>query len=132
MADVGPSAPPWAILRPLMALTTSAPPGDLFQLLDRKRSGAALYAMARGHKDPAEAWSLWRAQRAALFSQHPQSPLPSDRRAVAILEYFAYNPSCVYDPSWACPLAPPANRLPVSVEGGEQLPGGLFATEEDL
>ena len=32
---------------------------------------------------------------------------------------FAYNPSCVYDPRWACPLAPPGNRLAVSVRGGE-------------
>jgi uncharacterized protein len=34
---------------------------------------------------------------------------------------FAYNPSCSYDPSWACPLAPPANRLPVRVLAGEAL-----------
>jgi uncharacterized protein len=33
---------------------------------------------------------------------------------------FAYNPSCVYDPSWVCPLAPPANRLPVVVQAGER------------
>ena len=33
---------------------------------------------------------------------------------------FAYNPSCSYDPSWVCPLAPPANRLPVAVEAGER------------
>jgi hypothetical protein len=33
---------------------------------------------------------------------------------------FAYNPSCSYDPAWVCPLAPPANRLPVAVEAGEQ------------
>ena len=26
----------------------------------------------------------------------------------------AYNPSCSYDPRWACPLSPPANRLPNS------------------
>ena len=32
---------------------------------------------------------------------------------------FAYNPSCAYDPSWVCPLAPPANRLPVEVRAGE-------------
>jgi uncharacterized protein len=32
---------------------------------------------------------------------------------------FAYNPSCAYDPGWVCPLAPPANRLPVAVEAGE-------------
>ena len=33
---------------------------------------------------------------------------------------FAYNPSCAYDPGWVCPLAPPANRLAVSVEAGEK------------
>jgi uncharacterized protein len=33
---------------------------------------------------------------------------------------FAYNPSCCYDPSWVCPLAPPANRLAVAVEAGEK------------
>jgi uncharacterized protein (DUF1684 family) len=33
---------------------------------------------------------------------------------------FAYNPSCSYDPGWVCPLAPPANRLPVPVEAGER------------
>ena len=33
---------------------------------------------------------------------------------------FAYNPSCSYDPGWICPLAPPANRLPVAVSAGER------------
>jgi uncharacterized protein len=33
---------------------------------------------------------------------------------------FAYNPSCSYDPGWVCPLAPPANRLPVAIEAGER------------
>ena len=33
---------------------------------------------------------------------------------------FAYNPSCAYDPSWVCPLAPPANRLAIAVEAGER------------
>jgi hypothetical protein len=32
---------------------------------------------------------------------------------------FAFNPSCAYDPKWACPLAPPENRLPVAVRAGE-------------
>ena len=31
---------------------------------------------------------------------------------------FAYNPSCAWDDSWACPLTPPANRLPFRIEGG--------------
>lgn len=35
---------------------------------------------------------------------------------------FAYNPSCAYDPAWACPLAPPGNRVPVPVNAGELMP----------
>jgi uncharacterized protein len=34
---------------------------------------------------------------------------------------FAYNPSCVYDARWACPLAPPENRLAVAIRAGEQV-----------
>jgi uncharacterized protein len=34
---------------------------------------------------------------------------------------FAYNPSCAYDPRWICPLAPPANRLPVDIRAGERI-----------
>jgi uncharacterized protein len=34
---------------------------------------------------------------------------------------FAYQPSCSYDPAWACPLAPPENRLDIAVEAGERL-----------
>jgi uncharacterized protein (DUF1684 family) len=36
---------------------------------------------------------------------------------------FAYNPSCVYDPAWTCPLAPLANRLPVEIRAGERADG---------
>jgi uncharacterized protein (DUF1684 family) len=32
----------------------------------------------------------------------------------------AYNPSCSYDPRWACPLAPPPNRLSIAVRMGER------------
>ena len=34
---------------------------------------------------------------------------------------FAYHPSCAFDPKWACPLAPPENRLDARVEAGERL-----------
>jgi hypothetical protein len=37
---------------------------------------------------------------------------------------FAFNPSCAWDDSWACPLSPPANRLPFRVEAGELVPPG--------
>jgi uncharacterized protein (DUF1684 family) len=32
---------------------------------------------------------------------------------------FAYAPSCAYDPAWACPLAPPGNRVDTVVPVGE-------------
>lgn len=32
---------------------------------------------------------------------------------------FAYNPSCAYDPAWACPLAPPGNVVGVGIRAGE-------------
>ncbi|MFJ4223283.1 DUF1684 domain-containing protein [Microbacterium sp. NPDC089695] len=36
---------------------------------------------------------------------------------------FAYNPSCAYDPAWACPLAQPGNVLDVPVPVGEMYGG---------
>jgi uncharacterized protein (DUF1684 family) len=38
---------------------------------------------------------------------------------------YAYNPSCAYDPHWACPLAPRENWLSVPVEAGERVYPGL-------
>ena len=35
---------------------------------------------------------------------------------------FAYNPSCAYDPRWACPLAPLENRLTIPIRAGERVP----------
>ena len=42
----------------------------------------------------------------------------SDRTLIIDLN-FAYNPSCAYDPVWACPLPPAGNILPVAVRAGE-------------
>jgi uncharacterized protein len=193
-------------------------------LLDWKRRTSALYAAARADPDRSRAAAAWRAGRDELFANHPQSPLPPDRRegfeglpyfpfaaaarvtaavvpaeqarheldasagepmafvrfalarfelagAACELELYwldayggglfvpfadatsgsetygagrylldtvkgadlgtedgrlvldfnlAYNPSCSYDPRWACPLSPPANRLPVAVRAGER------------
>jgi uncharacterized protein len=33
---------------------------------------------------------------------------------------YAFHPSCFYSPRWACPLAPPENRLHVPVRAGER------------
>jgi uncharacterized protein (DUF1684 family) len=43
-------------------------------------------------------------------------------RGSLILDFnFAYQPSCAFDPKWACPLAPPENRLELAVRAGERL-----------
>ena len=42
-----------------------------------------------------------------------------------ILDFnFAYQPSCAFDPRWACPLAPPENRLDLPIRAGERLAEG--------
>lgn len=39
-----------------------------------------------------------------------------------ILDFnFSFQPSCAFDPKWACPLSPPENRLDIAVEAGERL-----------
>ena len=48
----------------------------------------------------------------------------SDLGSVAdglVLDFnFAYNPSCSYNPAWACPLAPAENRLAIPIRAGER------------
>ncbi|MBF6606217.1 MAG: DUF1684 domain-containing protein [Chloroflexi bacterium] len=34
---------------------------------------------------------------------------------------FSYQPSCAFDPKWACPLAPPENRLAAPIRAGERI-----------
>ena len=47
-----------------------------------------------------------------------------DGEGRVILDFnFAYNPSCAYSARWICPLAPPANALPLAVRAGERLAG---------
>ncbi|WP_200209916.1 DUF1684 domain-containing protein [Micromonospora coerulea] len=41
-----------------------------------------------------------------------------DRR-VRLDANYLYNPSCAYDDRWACPLAPPENRVDVPIRAGE-------------
>ena len=43
-------------------------------------------------------------------------------RGSLIIDFnFAYQPSCAFDPRWACPLAPPGNRLDLAVQAGERI-----------
>jgi len=46
---------------------------------------------------------------------------PGSAPDTLVLDFnFAYNPSCAYDPAWACPLAGPGNSLAVEIPVGER------------
>jgi len=46
---------------------------------------------------------------------------PGARPDSIVLDFnFAYNPSCAYDPAWACPLAPAGNTVSIEVPVGER------------
>jgi uncharacterized protein (DUF1684 family) len=50
------------------------------------------------------------------------APGPDPGAWALILDFnFAAQPSCAFDPRWACPLAPPENRLDLEVRAGERL-----------
>jgi hypothetical protein len=50
------------------------------------------------------------------------APGPEPSNWALILDFnFAVQPSCAFDPRWACPLAPPENRLDLEIRAGERL-----------
>ena len=80
--------------------------GGLFLPFRDATSGAETYAAGRYLLDTAKSADLGGdAQTGSL-----------------ILDFnFAYQPSCAFDPRWACPLAPPENRLDLPVRAGERI-----------
>jgi uncharacterized protein (DUF1684 family) len=58
-----------------------------------------------------------------LLDSAKSADLGGDReRGTLILDFnFAFQPSCAFDPKWACPLAPPENRLDIPIRAGERL-----------
>lgn len=71
--SAGPDAPTYAA-----AMGTAA---AAWEVLDWRRSVAALYREVRGAADPAEAHARWVAGRDVLLREHPASPVPEHRRA---------------------------------------------------
>jgi uncharacterized protein len=67
---------------------------DELSLLDWKRRIFELYESVRSDQEPERAWQRWRDVRDELFRSHPQSPLPTERRATfEALPYFDYDPA---------------------------------------
>lgn len=57
-----------------------------------------------------------------LLDTAKSADLGTDSAGRLILDFnFATQPSCAFDARWACPLAPPENRLDRPIEAGERL-----------
>jgi hypothetical protein len=56
-----------------------------------------------------------------LWDSGKGADLGSEGDELVIDFNYAYHPSCVYDPAWSCPLAPPENWLTVPIPAGERL-----------
>jgi uncharacterized protein (DUF1684 family) len=50
---------------------------------------------------------------------HGRGLVAIDAGTVRLDFNYAYNPSCAYDDQWACPLAPPENRVSTPIRAGE-------------
>lgn len=69
------------------------PHSEYLELLDWRRRVAALFLEVRARTPDADALAWFRAQKDALFKDHPQSPLPVEERAdFAGLPYWPYDP----------------------------------------
>ncbi|HEX5012757.1 MAG TPA: DUF1684 domain-containing protein [Candidatus Limnocylindrales bacterium] len=80
--------------------------GGLFIPFRDATNGAETYAPGRYLLDSAKSADLGRGASDSSL----------------ILDFnFAYQPSCAFDPKWACPLAPPENRLDIPIRAGERL-----------
>ena len=84
--------------------------GGLFIPFRDATNGAETYGAGRYLVDGAKGADLGAA------------PGPEPGTLALILDFnFAAQPSCAFDPRWACPLAPPENRLDLEVRAGERL-----------
>jgi hypothetical protein len=65
----------------------------VLQLADWRRRVSELYAEVRGLGAGPHAWDVWRQGKQHLYSEHPQSPVPPDRRGGYVFACFRYDAS---------------------------------------
>lgn len=91
--------------RPLSVFWMAGYSGGLFLPFRDGTNGEATYGAGRYLLDTAKS-----------------ADLGADARGRLILDFnFAFQPSCAFDLRWACPLAPPENRLDRPVQAGERI-----------
>jgi uncharacterized protein len=94
--------------------------GHELELFWLEAYGGGLFLPFRDATSPAETYGAGRY----LLDTVKGADLGEEDGKLVLDFNFAYNPSCAYDSKWACPLAPPANRLEVAIRAGELNPTG--------
>ena len=92
-------------------------------LLWTKGYGGGLFLPFRDTTAPAETYGGGRYLTDTIkgtFAGGAEPGAPGAAPTTVTLDFnYAYNPSCAYDSRWACPLAPPENRLDQPIRAGE-------------
>jgi uncharacterized protein (DUF1684 family) len=92
--------------------------GPFVSLWDWRRRMADLWHDIRGAETPEAGWRLWVATRAALFRDHPQTPLEP---GATLPEYFAYDPARRFTVGLVAPRASEPLYLPAGGDGEVRL-----------
>ncbi len=103
--------------------TTEASTTGILELADWRRHVSTLYAEVRQRAvtDPAAAWDHWRTAREWLFREHPQSPVPPERRASFQALHFGYDRSLRFERVTVLPDMPvvPASEAAAGLSLGQ-------------
>jgi uncharacterized protein (DUF1684 family) len=84
-------------------------------LWDWRRRVAEIYRQVCGAADPRSAWEAWRRARDQLFAEHPQTPVPAQRRReFRGLGFFPYDPDFRFE----IELQPAVSAEPQSMVAG--------------
>jgi uncharacterized protein (DUF1684 family) len=86
--------------------------------------GGNLFLPFRDATAPEETYGAGRYLTDAVKGTHAGGltfELPAGDPPRLTLDFnYAYNPSCAYNSRWACPLAPPENRVELPIRAGER------------
>ncbi len=95
----------------------SLPSGDTLDLWRLQTYGGGIFLPVR---DGLAGRSTYGGGRYLLDTVKGADLGAGEDPATLIVDFnFAYNPSCAYDPAWACPLAPPGNVVAANIGVGE-------------
>ena len=89
---------------------------EALELSDWRRQVSELYAQVRQGAGTVAAWTLWREHKQRLYREHPQSPVPRDRRAAHVFACFDHDPGLRT-------VAQLIRADPVHIDGDDVVPG---------